>query len=132
MKKNINNIISEEIHKYFLNVIKEEEGGQNGGENNWGAIQQQKSKEYNEKFGHKTDDSEFSEAYSFLLAPTTNLSAVADQLVDAGVLNCKKGPSAQSYLRKMAKELSAPSGGNYELHKNMVNSILKIKASLVK
>ena len=125
----IDKIISEQIHKYTSYIIKEE-GEQYGDGNNWGAIQQQKSKEYNDKYGKKRDDASFSEAYEFLNADTTNLSAVADKLVDMGVLNCQKGPSAQSYLRKMANELAAPSGGNYELHKNMISAILKVKGEV--
>ena len=125
---NLDRIIREQIRNYTSRIIKED--GENGGENNWGAIQKQKAKEYDSEYGHKNDNASFSEAYAFLNADTTNLSGVADKLVDMGVLNCQKGPSAQSYLRKMAKELNAPSGGNYELHKNMVSAILKIKSSL--
>lgn len=91
---------------------------------------EQERKDYEKKYGKKTDNPSYSEAYAFLKDDTTNLAAVADKLVDMGVLNCQKGPSAQSYLRKMTLELGAPNGGKYELHKNMVSAILKIKSEV--
>lgn len=99
-------------------------------ENGWGAALKAKAANYTRINGRKIDDESITSAYDYLNAPTTNLSAVADKLVDMGLLNCKKGPSAQSYLRKMSLELAAPSGGNYELRKSMVNGILKIKSEL--